>query len=156
MSTSDEKFAASASPPNGAEHLTAAQSFVRSSVMASRSLTRSSSPDQIPDLEPLSRPHSEGHCTHYDGWPGGFAPPSEHHSQQLPSISQQRTRSGFTQRFKDASAPLKLSLVLENKGNVARDHLASERTYLAYVRTSLACASAGIGWCRTHFASAPL
>ncbi|KIO02735.1 hypothetical protein M404DRAFT_113878, partial [Pisolithus tinctorius Marx 270] len=41
-------------------------------------------------------------------------------------------------------APFKLSLVLENKGNVARDHLASERTYLAYVRTSLACASAGV------------
>ncbi|KAG1885190.1 hypothetical protein F4604DRAFT_1878588 [Suillus subluteus] len=38
-----------------------------------------------------------------------------------------------------------LSLVLENKGNVARDHLASERTYLAYVRTSLTCASAGVG-----------
>jgi hypothetical protein len=43
------------------------------------------------------------------------------------------------------TAPLTLSLVLENKGNVARDHLASERTYLAYVRTSLACASAGVG-----------
>ncbi|KAG2101539.1 hypothetical protein BD769DRAFT_187255 [Suillus cothurnatus] len=42
------------------------------------------------------------------------------------------------------TAPLTLSLVLENKGNVARDHLASERTYLAYVRTSLACASAGV------------
>ncbi|KIJ04590.1 hypothetical protein PAXINDRAFT_93142 [Paxillus involutus ATCC 200175] len=42
------------------------------------------------------------------------------------------------------AAPLKLSLVLENKGNVARDHLASERTYLAYVRTSLACSGAGV------------
>lgn len=42
------------------------------------------------------------------------------------------------------TTPLTLSLVLENKGNVARDHLASERTYLAYVRTSLACASAGV------------
>ncbi|KAE9407907.1 hypothetical protein BT96DRAFT_1033791 [Gymnopus androsaceus JB14] len=32
-------------------------------------------------------------------------------------------------------------LVLENSGSVARDHLASERTFLAYVRTSLAIAS---------------
>ena len=36
------------------------------------------------------------------------------------------------------------TLVLQNKGSVARDHLASERTFLAYVRTSLGMASAGI------------
>lgn len=36
-------------------------------------------------------------------------------------------------------------LILENSGSVARDHLASERTFLAYVRTSLALASAGVG-----------
>lgn len=36
-------------------------------------------------------------------------------------------------------------LLLENSGSVARDHLASERTFLAYVRTSLALASAGVG-----------
>ncbi|KAL5520047.1 hypothetical protein ACEPAG_1707 [Sanghuangporus baumii] len=35
-------------------------------------------------------------------------------------------------------------LLLENSGSVARDHLASERTFLAYVRTSLALASAGV------------
>jgi len=35
-------------------------------------------------------------------------------------------------------------LVLENRGSTARDHLASERTFLAYVRTSLALASAGV------------
>ena len=35
-------------------------------------------------------------------------------------------------------------LVLQNKGSVARDHLASERTFLAYVRTSLGMASAGV------------
>lgn len=120
-----EKIAASASLQNGAEHPTTTQT----------------SSDQIPDLEPLSAPHSEGHSTHYDGWPTNFGPlpplSSEHPSQHL-------RRSGFSQRFRDASALLKLSLVLENKGNVARDHLASERTYLAYVRTSLACASAGI------------
>ncbi|PPQ70026.1 hypothetical protein CVT26_013315 [Gymnopilus dilepis] len=36
------------------------------------------------------------------------------------------------------------SLVLENSGSVARDHLASERTFLAYVRTSLALTSMGV------------
>ena len=40
---------------------------------------------------------------------------------------------------------LNLALVLQNSGSVARDHLASERTFLAYVRTSLALTSAGIG-----------
>lgn len=35
-------------------------------------------------------------------------------------------------------------LVLENSGSVARDHLASERTWLAYIRTSLAVSSSGV------------
>jgi Domain of unknown function (DUF202) len=38
-----------------------------------------------------------------------------------------------------------ISLTLQNSGSVARDHLASERTFLAYMRTSLALASAGVG-----------
>ncbi|KAF9046491.1 hypothetical protein BJ165DRAFT_1527579 [Panaeolus papilionaceus] len=37
-----------------------------------------------------------------------------------------------------------VSLRLENSGSVARDHLASERTFLAYMRTSLAIASSGV------------
>ncbi|TFK19995.1 hypothetical protein FA15DRAFT_626000 [Coprinopsis marcescibilis] len=37
-----------------------------------------------------------------------------------------------------------VSLNLENSGSVARDHLASERTFLAYMRTSLAIASSGV------------
>ena len=37
------------------------------------------------------------------------------------------------------------TLVVENKGNVARDHLSAERTFLAYVRTSLICVAAGVG-----------
>ncbi|KAF5347537.1 hypothetical protein D9758_014505 [Tetrapyrgos nigripes] len=37
------------------------------------------------------------------------------------------------------------SLILENNGSVARDHLASERTFLAYLRTSLALAGSGVG-----------
>jgi hypothetical protein len=37
------------------------------------------------------------------------------------------------------------TLRLKNSGSVARDHLASERTFLAYMRTSLAIASLGVG-----------
>ena len=37
------------------------------------------------------------------------------------------------------------SLRLANIGSVARDHLASERTFLSYVRTSLAISMAGVG-----------
>ena len=38
-----------------------------------------------------------------------------------------------------------VSLRLQNCGSVARDHLALERTFLAYTRTSLTVASAGVG-----------
>ncbi|KAF8232480.1 hypothetical protein L208DRAFT_1271841, partial [Tricholoma matsutake] len=41
--------------------------------------------------------------------------------------------------------PAVLELVLENSGSVARDHLALERTFLAYTRTSSVIATAGIG-----------
>ncbi|CAE6473524.1 unnamed protein product [Rhizoctonia solani] len=45
-------------------------------------------------------------------------------------------------------------MVLENSGSVARDHLANERTWLAYVRTSLAIASTGVAYVRTSLAIA--
>lgn len=37
------------------------------------------------------------------------------------------------------------TIILKNSGSVARDHLASERTFLSYLRTSLALATAGVG-----------
>ncbi|ODQ81849.1 hypothetical protein BABINDRAFT_160080 [Babjeviella inositovora NRRL Y-12698] len=37
------------------------------------------------------------------------------------------------------------SVLLENKSSVARDHMANERTFLAWLRTSLAFVSIGIG-----------
>ncbi|TFK22938.1 hypothetical protein FA15DRAFT_595184 [Coprinopsis marcescibilis] len=43
-----------------------------------------------------------------------------------------------------SKSPFNPLLVLENKGSVARDHLASERTFLAYVRTSVGLVSMGV------------
>lgn len=43
-----------------------------------------------------------------------------------------------------------VSLTLENSGSVARDHLSVERTFLAYMRTSIAIAASGVGVC-LHF-----
>lgn len=49
-------------------------------------------------------------------------------------------RPGVLKRIADKYG----SVTLENKGSVARDHLALERTFLAWLRTSLAFASIGI------------
>ena len=46
---------------------------------------------------------------------------------------------------RDTADTKSVTLLLLNNGSVARDHLASERTFLAYVRTSLGLASAGVG-----------
>ena len=60
------------------------------------------------------------------------------------SRSQSRTRAKISSWSHRAMA-VSPNLILENSGSVARDHLASERTFLAYVRTSLAIASTGVG-----------
>jgi uncharacterized membrane protein YidH (DUF202 family) len=60
-------------------------------------------------------------------------------SGQAQQHDQERAASwwhGFTEKYG--------SVALENKGSVARDHLALERTFLAWLRTSLAFASIGI------------
>ncbi|KAF8883074.1 hypothetical protein CPB84DRAFT_1790359 [Gymnopilus junonius] len=54
-----------------------------------------------------------------------------------------RTKSSSTDGTKRARFS-KVELRLKNVGSVARDHLSSERTFLSYVRTSLALSSAGI------------
>ncbi|KAF7350669.1 DUF202 domain-containing protein [Mycena sanguinolenta] len=80
------------------------------------------------ELTPLlSRDHldSDGHLVYLDGT--SFEPCSA--GSMDPPVS----------RY-----PQGLSLVLVNSGSTARDHLASERTFLAYTRTSLTIASAGV------------
>ncbi|KAH7909911.1 hypothetical protein BJ138DRAFT_169691 [Hygrophoropsis aurantiaca] len=72
------------------------------------------------------------------------APTLRESSDHDPALVSIKPLTAVQKMVHSVAGPLKLSLVLENKGNVARDHLASERTYLAYVRTSLACASAGV------------
>lgn len=72
-------------------------------------------------------------------------------SNQTSSLqSRERARSSSsTQNEEKDAAKLSffrsIQLRLLNCGSVARDHLALERTYLAYVRTSLGLCSAGIG-----------
>ncbi|KAG5639862.1 hypothetical protein DXG03_002776, partial [Asterophora parasitica] len=60
------------------------------------------------------------------------------------STSSSLRRRKARKKSKVLSTTLRPSLVLENSGSVARDHLASERTFLAYVRTSLLLATTGV------------
>ena len=60
-----------------------------------------------------------------------------------PSPSASSSPASSTNAWKDFWAGFQ-SIELENKGSVARDHLALERTFLAWLRTSLAFASIGI------------
>ncbi|KAF8473483.1 hypothetical protein BDZ91DRAFT_714694 [Kalaharituber pfeilii] len=74
--------------------------------------------------------------------PASVGPCSETHTSP-PTAENAPRRKGF-----NVKTPTFLgkfgAIELENKGSVARDHLALERTFLAWLRTSLAFASIGI------------
>ncbi|CAI7674370.1 hypothetical protein N7533_009660 [Penicillium manginii] len=67
---------------------------------------------------------------------GNGAHRAQSNQQDSPTEPHQSWPSRIVDRFG--------ALELENKGSVARDHLALERTFLAWMRTSLAFASIGI------------
>lgn len=63
-------------------------------------------------------------------------------SRPAPKISAETKRRDRRRKLLGRLNP---TLRLVNNGSVARDHLASERTFLAYVRTSLTFSSMGVG-----------
>jgi uncharacterized membrane protein YidH (DUF202 family) len=60
------------------------------------------------------------------------------------SLPHDQTESNIRHRLSIFCHTYNPQKVFENRGSTARDHLASERTFLAYVRTSLALASTGV------------
>ncbi|KAL3479775.1 hypothetical protein BJX99DRAFT_221752 [Aspergillus californicus] len=68
------------------------------------------------------------------------SPSGQDPSRQNSRVDSGEPRASWCSRVADRYG----SLELENKGSVARDHLALERTFLAWLRTSLAFASIGI------------
>ncbi|KAI8072306.1 hypothetical protein BC940DRAFT_292269 [Gongronella butleri] len=71
-----------------------------------------------------------------------------HHYQSMMERDHQDARIPYPPTkditFADFLERYSYSLNLENKGSVARDHLANERTFLAWLRTSLALISVGV------------
>jgi len=111
---------------------------VCNSALASSSSARSTLPTLThvaPTLESLADALTlEQTAPQYNSCPSPLPKPS------LLYEKRPRSKTNFLDRLKRYSP----SLTLENRGSVARDHLASERTFLAYTRTSLALASTGV------------
>ncbi|KAI9257393.1 hypothetical protein BDA99DRAFT_516315 [Phascolomyces articulosus] len=68
--------------------------------------------------------------------------------EQQPLLSRRdkkKAQTSWLETINNEFSRISASLYLENTGSVARDHLANERTYLAWVRTSLSTISVGVG-----------
>ncbi|KAI1804116.1 hypothetical protein F4811DRAFT_299549 [Daldinia bambusicola] len=112
--------------------------------------------DDVPD-ETTSIANSRGNATNYQGTrmspnPRNRRPAQQQQQQQQPEpeCPGANGTNGASAHTDEKKNWLKhylsgvWSVELENKGSVARDHLALERTFLAWLRTSLSFASIGI------------
>jgi len=97
----------------------------------------SGSEDEITPIRQADGHADRTYDTTKDPPKGGQDPPSR--TGHLDQTEAEDKRSWF-KRLADKYG----SIFLENKGSVARDHLALERTFLAWLRTSLAFASIGV------------
>jgi len=70
-------------------------------------------------------------------------PSEEIHENEDADLDDETSRTRQLSTWAKVTGPFR-SIELENKGSVARDHLALERTFLAWLRTSLAFTSIGI------------
>ncbi|PWY77530.1 PF02656 domain protein [Aspergillus heteromorphus CBS 117.55] len=84
--------------------------------------------------------HSTDGLRNRDSASGNGRPENASQQASDPQAGAEDPRDSWYSRIADRYG----SLELENKGSVARDHLALERTFLAWLRTSLAFASIGI------------
>lgn len=83
--------------------------------------------------------------------PPSVPPPPQSRDFAQPASNESGTARPIPQESLLEKVRNNTSLRLVNSGSVARDHLASERTFLAYIRTSLAIASSGVGVYHAHF-----
>ncbi|KIO31518.1 hypothetical protein M407DRAFT_131128 [Tulasnella calospora MUT 4182] len=106
-------------------------------------LAASGSPDDSDGQLARSQSQSQGRNGKSSEPSSGPRSGSGVESSATTAVASPRSRSSF-QTLKDFVDNINPAPSLENSGSVARDHLANERTWLAYVRTSLAIASAGV------------
>ncbi|KAI9669956.1 MAG: hypothetical protein M1831_006992 [Alyxoria varia] len=136
---------APATPSNGEVSNTAA---VASSTSAER-IPQSDGADESEQQDPKRREDGAEDVDESDGLRRGSrqqqTQTSSHGHEQAQQSSrdeeeEDQQRQGWWKRFLAKHG----SLELENKASVARDHLALERTFLAWLRTSLSFASIGL------------